>query len=272
MAPFTGVAVEVGHIITTQLRRHHEEHTIHDAGMHRGIQHVDVVLGDIGRLTAIQGFIPTQHRILDEDNAVTGPNVVPAAGRSAGFTANIELSNVDLAVSPAGDGLRHGDILLHDIASVAVVVGDVPLTVRIEVDDGDSSIVGDLNEAIRRGRSGAAHIQGTTGDLTGQLSGVSQIHQGDVLLHDEAGMGTVGGSIPGVIVLGNDEQGFVGNAREDRSGRIRRRAKIEATASDGAENASDHFVTSFLVLGYRKGGASFRSSAKRFDAVVRNLF
>ena len=26
------------------------------------------------------------------------------------------------------------------------------------------------------------------------------------------------------------------------------RAKIEATASDGAENASDHFVTSFLVL------------------------
>ena len=26
------------------------------------------------------------------------------------------------------------------------------------------------------------------------------------------------------------------------------RAKIEATASDGAENASDHFVTSFLVF------------------------
>ena len=25
--------------------------------------------------------------------------------------------------------------------------------------------------------------------------------------------------------------------------------KIEATASDGAENASDHFVTSFLVFG-----------------------
>ena len=32
--------------------------------------------------------------------------------------------------------------------------------------------------------------------------------------------------------------------------------KIEATASDGAENASDHFVTFFLVLGHRKGGAS----------------
>ena len=30
--------------------------------------------------------------------------------------------------------------------------------------------------------------------------------------------------------------------------------KIEATASDGVENASDHFVTSFLVLGHRKGG------------------
>ena len=38
--------------------------------------------------------------------------------------------------------------------------------------------------------------------------------------------------------------------------------KIEATASDGAENASDHFVTSFLVLGHRKGGASFRSAAR----------
>ena len=32
--------------------------------------------------------------------------------------------------------------------------------------------------------------------------------------------------------------------------------KIEATASDGAENASDHFVTFFLVLEHRKGGAS----------------
>lgn len=32
--------------------------------------------------------------------------------------------------------------------------------------------------------------------------------------------------------------------------------KIETTASDGAENASDHFVTSFFVLGHRKGGAS----------------
>ena len=32
--------------------------------------------------------------------------------------------------------------------------------------------------------------------------------------------------------------------------------KIEATASDGVENASDHFVTSLLVLGHRKGGAS----------------
>ena len=74
-------------------------------------------------------------------------------------------------------------------------------------------------------------------------------------------MGAIGGSIPGIVVLGNDEQGFVGNTREDGSGRIRSRAKIEATASDGAENASDHFVTSFLVFGYRKGGASFRSSA-----------
>ena len=58
-------------------------------------------------------------------------------------------------------------------------------------------------------------------------------------------------------MLGKDEQGFVRNARKDGSGRIRRRAKIEATASDGVENASDHFVTSFLVFwGHRKGGAS----------------
>jgi len=34
------------------------------------------------------------------------------------------------------------------------------------------------------------------------------------------------------------------------------RAKIEATASDGAENATEHFVTSFLVFWHRKGGTS----------------
>ena len=38
--------------------------------------------------------------------------------------------------------------------------------------------------------------------------------------------------------------------------------KIEATASDGAENASDHFVTSFLVFWrHRKGGAFRNDSA-----------
>ena len=30
------------------------------------------------------------------------------------------------------------------------------------------------------------------------------------------------------------------------------RAKIEATASDGAENATEYFVTSFLVFGIEK--------------------
>ena len=34
------------------------------------------------------------------------------------------------------------------------------------------------------------------------------------------------------------------------------RTKIEATASDGAENATEHFVTSFLVFWQRKGGTS----------------
>ena len=52
-----------------------------------------------------------------------------------------------------------------------------------------------------------------------------------------------------IFAFCNDEQIFVGNAREDGSGRIRSRAKIEATASDGTENASDHFVASFLVIG-----------------------
>ena len=37
--------------------------------------------------------------------------------------------------------------------------------------------------------------------------------------------------------------------------------KIETTASDGAENASEHFVTSFLVFWHRKGGTSKRSPA-----------
>ena len=230
--------------------------------MHRGIQHVDVLLGDVSGLTAIQGFIPALHRVLDEDNTVSWPDVVPAASRGAGLAANVEFSHVDLAIRPVRNRLGHGDILLHDIAGVAVVVGDEPLAVGIEVDDGDSSIVGDLNEAIRRGRGGTAHVQRTTGDFTGKFGGVGQIQQGDVLLHDEAGMGAVGGGIPSSIVLGNNEQGFIGNAREDGSGRIRSRAKIEATASDGAENASDHFVTSFLVIWHRKGGASFEAPPK----------
>ena len=58
---------------------------------------------------------------------------------------------------------------------------------------------------------------------------------------------------------------------QGRQRKIYGNVKIEATASDGAENASDHFVTSFLVLGHRKGGASFRSSAfygKHWNAEV----
>ena len=39
--------------------------------------------------------------------------------------------------------------------------------------------------------------------------------------------------------------------------------KIEATASDGAENASDHFVTSFLVFWHRKGGTSKQTPLMR---------
>ena len=59
----------------------------------------------------------------------------------------------------------------------------------------------------------------------------------------------------------NDEQGFIGDAHEDRSGRVRRCAEVEATASDGAENAINHAVTSFLVLGHRKGGVFRNDSA-----------
>lgn len=81
---------------------------------------------------------------------------------------------------------------------------------------------------------------------------------------------TIGGSVPCAVKFGNDQQGFVGNAREDGSGRIRRHSKIEATASDGAENAGDHFVTSFLVFGHRKGGASKRSSAQEDKGKVES--
>ena len=48
-----------------------------------------------------------------------------------------------------------------------------------------------------------------------------------------------------------EEEGYE-VTRKDGSGRIRRRAKIEVTGSDGAENASDQFITSFLFLGHRK--------------------
>lgn len=60
-------------------------------------------------------------------------------------------------------------------------------------------------------------------------------------------MGAVGGSIPGSVMLGNDEQGFIGDARKDGSGRIRSCTKIKATASDGAESIRDHFVCPFYV-------------------------
>ena len=46
--------------------------------------------------------------------------------------------------------------------------------------------------------------------------------------------------MPDSVMLGKDEQGFVRNARKDVSGRVRRRAKIKATASDGVENASTY--------------------------------
>ena len=60
-------------------------------------------------------------------------------------------------------------------------------------------------------------------------------------------------------MLGNDEQGFVGNAREDGSGRIRSRAKIEATASDGTENTSDHLSRPSLFLGIEKAELLFEA-------------
>ena len=43
--------------------------------------------------------------------------------------------------------------------------------------------------------------------------------------------------------------------RKDPTGKAAKNlgnVKIEATASDGAENASDHFVTFFLVFGIEK--------------------
>ena len=47
-----------------------------------------------------------------------------------------------------------------------------------------------------------------------------------------------------------------------KAAKNRGNVKIEATASDGAENASDHFVTFFLVLGHRKCGGAHSMSQR----------
>ena len=60
--------------------------------------------------------------------------------------------------------------------------------------------------------------------------------------------------IPRIVVLAKDKQGFIRNACNYSCGRIRSRAKIKATASDGAENAGEHITTSFLAMGIEKGG------------------
>lgn len=196
------------------------------------------------------------------NNAVDWPYIVPAIRRSAGLTANIQGIALDLAIRPVRHGLGHNDILLHDIAGKAIVVGNIPQTGRIEIYHRDFSRIRNLDEPICSGRCGASQIERTARHHAEHLCGICQIQQGDELLHDETGTLTIGGSVPCAVKFGNDQQGFVGNAREDGSGRIRRHSKIEATASDGAENAGDHFVTSFLVFGHRKGGASKRSSAQ----------
>jgi type II secretory pathway pseudopilin PulG len=55
-----------------------------------------------------------------------------------------------------------------------------------------------------------------------------------------------------IVVLAKDKQGFIRNACNYSCGRIRSSAKIKATASDGAENASDHFVAFFLGFSWEK--------------------
>ena len=65
--------------------------------------------------------------------------------------------------------------------------------------------------------------------------------------------------IPRIVVLAKDKQGFIRNACNYSCGRIRSRAKIKATASDGAENAGEHITTSFLAMGIEKAELLFEA-------------
>ena len=68
-------------------------------------------------------------------------------------------------------------------------------------------------------------------------------------------------SIPRIVVLAKEKQGFIRNACNYSCGRTRSRAKIKATASDGAENAGEQFATSFLAMGIKRRSLR-RGSAK----------
>ena len=68
--------------------------------------------------------------------------------------------------------------------------------------------------------------------------------------------------IPRIVVLAKDKQGCIRNACNYSCGRIRSRAKIKATASDGAENASEHITTSFLAMGIEKAELLFEAPQK----------
>ena len=68
--------------------------------------------------------------------------------------------------------------------------------------------------------------------------------------------------IPRIVVLAKDKQGFIRNACNYSCGRTRSRAKIKATASDGAENAGEHITTSFLAMGIEKAELLFEAPQK----------
>ena len=152
--------------------------------------------------------------------------------------------------------------MLHNIAGIACIVSDIPRAISIKIDDSNNSIVWNLNQPVRRNRSCTAQIQDATSDSAAHFEGGGPFRQCNILLFNKARVRAVASSIPRIVVLAKDKQGFIRNACNYSCGRIRSRAKIKATASDGAENAGEHITTSFLAMGIEKAELLFEAPQK----------
>ena len=69
----------------------------------------------LGEFTAIEGFVPAVYATgLDQYQPIHGPNIVPAASLTAGFTADIQGVAFDLAIAPEVFNLIHVVLLSHN--------------------------------------------------------------------------------------------------------------------------------------------------------------